>query len=116
MSNNTSSAYEDLKTWILQLPGVTQASHKLGGTEFRVNGVAFMHSHGSSWFDILLSRNDQVAVLRTGLALRHRAQVHDQDGWVSYRIENSQDLTNAKKVILLAYENAKKNSKDVKTK
>lgn len=116
MSDDRSSAYEYLKTWILQLPGVTMASHKLGGTEFRVNGVGFMHSHGSSVADILLSKSDQAAVVRTGMALRHRAQMHDQEGWVSYRIENSQDLVNARKVIMLAYENAKKESIDTKTK
>jgi hypothetical protein len=44
-----SSAYDRLKAWLLQLPGVTEAIHRLGGTEFRVNGVEFMHSHGASW-------------------------------------------------------------------
>src|SRR2546428_13322506 len=104
-----SSAYGGLKAWILQLPGVTDAPHRLGGTEFQVDGVEFMHSHGPSWLDIRLSKEDQASVLKTGQALPHRAQVHTEAWWVSLRIENSQDLGKAKRVIQLAYENAKKN-------
>ncbi len=33
------SIYEALKDWILQLPGVTEAQHRFGGTEFRVDGL-----------------------------------------------------------------------------
>jgi len=107
--------YEDLKAWVLQLPGVTEAPHRIGGTKFQVNGVEFMHSHGHSWMDIRLSKDDQASVLKTGLALPHRAQVHAQDGWVSSQIENSQDLANAKNVTQLAYKNAKKNPADLKS-
>lgn len=104
-----SSVYDRLTAWILQLPGVTEAPHRLGGTEFRVNGADFMHSHGPSQLDILLSQEDQSLVLKAGQALRHRADVHDQAGWVSLRIESSKDLTNAKRVVELAYEYSKKN-------
>jgi hypothetical protein len=104
-----SSTYESLRAWILQLPRVSEASHRLGGTEFQVDRVEFMHSHGSSWLDIRLSKEDQALVLKTGHALPHRALVHAQAGWVSLRIENSQDLAKARKVIQLAYDNAKKN-------
>jgi|SRR6266852_3988870 len=109
-----SSTYESLRAWILQLPGVGEAPHRVGGVEFQVDGVDFMHSHGPSWLDIRLSKRDQASVVKAGQALRHRAEVHAQAGWVSLRIENSQDLANAKKVIQLAYENAKKNPQDVR--
>jgi Family of unknown function (DUF5519) len=109
-----SSAYDRLKPWILLLPGVTEAIHRLGGTEFRVNGVEFMHSHGPSWLDIRLSKEDQSSILKAGHALRHRAEVHDQAGWVSLRIESPKDLTNAKRVVELAYEYSKKNPRGVK--
>jgi Family of unknown function (DUF5519) len=109
-----SSAYDRLKTWILQLPDVTEALHRLGGTEFRVNGVEFMHSHGPSWLDTRLSKEDQSSVLKAGQALRHRAEVHDQAGWVTLRIDSLKDLTNAKKVVGLAYEYSKRNPQGVK--
>src|SRR2546427_12970940 len=103
-----SSTYESLRAWILQLPGVRETPHRVGGVEFQVVGVEFMHSHGPSSLDIRLSKEDQASVLKTGQALRHRAQVHSEAGWVSLRIENSHDLGKAKRVIQLAYEKAKK--------
>jgi len=103
-----SSTYEILRAWILRLPGVEEAPHRIGGVKFQVDGIEFMHSHGPSRLDIRLSKDDQASALKTGEALPHRAQVHAEAGWVSFRIENSQDLANAKKVIGLAYENARR--------
>jgi len=97
--------FESLKTWILQLPGVTQAAHRFGGTEFQVEGLEFMHHHGPSFLDIRLSKNDQATALKSGTALLHRFA--SQAGWVSFRIEKPEDLEAAKKLIRLAYENAR---------
>src|SRR5216684_2716774 len=58
--------FEDLKTWILQLPSVTLATHRFGGTEFQVDGLEFMHHHGPSFLDIRLSKSDQATVLKKG--------------------------------------------------
>jgi hypothetical protein len=107
--------YENLREWILQLPGVREAPHRVGGIEFQVNDVEFMHSHGPSWLDIQLSKEDQTTVVKTGQALPHRAHVHSEAGWVSIKIENSRDLANARSVIQLAYENARKNPADVRS-
>ncbi len=116
------STYESLKAWILQLPGVTEAPHRFGGTEYQVEGVEFMHSHGHTWLDIRLSKEDQASVLKTGQALPHRfapqagwVSFRPQAGWVSFRIEKPQDLANGRKIIELAYENVKKNLEDVKS-
>jgi len=97
--------FEDLKSWILHLPRVTQATHRFGGTEFQVDGLEFMHHHGPSFLDIRLSKNDQAAALKTGTALPHRFA--PQAGWVSFRIEKPEDLESAKRLIQLAYQNAK---------
>jgi len=108
--DDSASIYESLRAWILQLPRVKEASHRVGGIEFQVGGVEFMHSHGATWLDIRLSKEDQASILKTGQALPHRALVHSQAGWVSLQIENAQDLVKAKRVIGLAYENGKKNA------
>src|SRR3989449_11397277 len=63
-----SSTYKSLRAWILQLPGVKEAPHRVGGIEFQVGGVEFMHSHGPTSLDIRLSKEDQASVLKTGLA------------------------------------------------
>ncbi len=99
---------ETLKVWILELPGVTQSPHRFGGTEFQVHGLEFMHCHGPSFLDIRLSQKDQARVLKEGKAQHHRAAQHHQEGWVSFRIEKADDLEGAKKLIQLAYENAKR--------
>lgn len=97
--------FENLKTWILQLPSVAQAPHHFGGTEFKVEGLEFMHHHGPAFLDIRLSKNDQATALKSGRAIPHRFA--PQAGWVSFRIEKREDLEAAKKLIQLAYENAK---------
>ena len=97
----------------MELPGVSDAAHRFGGTEFQVDGVEFMHSHGPTWLDIRLSRDDQASVLKSGQALPHRFA--PQAGWVSFRIKSSQDLENGRKIIQLAYENAKKNLEELKS-
>jgi len=88
--------FEDLKIWILQLPGVTQATHRFGGTEFQVEGLEFMHHHGPSFLDIRLSRIDQATALKKGTALPQRFA--PGAGWVSFRIEKAEDLGPAKEL------------------
>ncbi len=97
----------------MEMPGVSEAAHRFGGTEFQVDGVEFMHSHGPTWLDIRLSRDDQASVLKSGQALPHRFA--PQAGWVSLRIKSSQDLANGRKIIQLAYEYAKKNLEEIKS-
>ena len=97
----------------MELPGVSEAAHRFGGTEFQVDGVEFMHSHGPTWLDIRLSKDDQASVLKSRQALPHRFA--PQAGWVSFRIKSSQDLVNGRKIIQLAYEYAKKNLEEIKS-
>ena len=97
--------FENLKLWTTRLPGVTQAAHRFGGTEFQVGGLEFMHHHGPSFLDIRLSKSDQATALKDGTALPHRFA--PQAGWVSFRIEKAEDLDAAKRLIRLAYDNAK---------
>jgi hypothetical protein len=107
-STNTSERglYDSLKEWIMKHGKVTEASHRFGGTEFQVEGFEFMHSHGRSFLDIRLSKEDQEKALGEKLALPHRFA--PQAGWVSVRLATVKDLENAKTLIQLAYENARK--------
>lgn len=82
--------FEDLRSSILQLPGVTQATHRFGGTEFQIDGLEFIHNHGPSFLDIRLSKSDQEMALKDRTALSHRSAPHA--GWVSFRIEKPEDL------------------------
>ena len=95
-----------LQEWILQLPGVSQSPHRFGGTEYRVNGMEFMHSHGPAYLDIRLSLEDQKQVLETERAEPHRFA--PEAGWVTFRIRSERDLAAAKELVLLAYTNAER--------
>src|SRR5437667_9049361 len=101
--------FENLKGWILRPPGVTQAAHRFGGTEFQAGGLVFMHHHGPSFLDIRLSNSDQATVLKSGRALPYGFA--PQAGWVSFRIEKPEDFEAAKRLIRLAYENARTSMK-----
>ena len=93
-----------LEDWILQLPNVTKAPHRFGGTEYQVHGLEFMHSHGPSYLDIRLSKEDQGRVLREKKAEHHRFA--PQAGWVTSRIRSDEDAENVKDLIQSAYDYA----------
>ena len=95
---------KSLEDWILQLPSVTKASHRFGGTEFQIQGLEFMHTHGTSHLDIRLSKEDQERILKEGKAEPHRFA--PQAGWVTFRIRSEGDVEAAKELIRLAYDNA----------
>jgi hypothetical protein len=97
---------KSLQDWILELPRVTQASHRFGGTEFQVQGLEFMHTHRTSHLDIRLSKEDQERMLTDGKAEPHRFA--PQAGWVTFRIRSEGDVEAAKELIRLAYDNAEK--------
>jgi luciferase-like monooxygenase len=97
---------ESLQDWIQQLPNVTKASHRFGGTEFQVNGLEFMHTHGTSHLDIRLSKQDQEKMLEECKAEPHRFA--PQARWVTFRIRSEKDTETAKELIRLAYDNAEK--------
>jgi Family of unknown function (DUF5519) len=97
---------ESLQDWILQLPDVTKASHRFGGTEFQIHGLEFMHTHGTSHLDIRLSKQDQERILNEGKAEPHRFA--PQAGWVTFRTRLEGDAEAAKELIRLAYDNAEK--------
>lgn len=101
---DTGNQVKSLEDWILQLPNVTKALHRFGGTEYQVQGLEFMHSHGPSYLDIRLSKEDQARVLSKKKADHHRFA--PQAGWVTFRIRSAEDAENAKKLIQLAYDNA----------
>ena len=79
----------------------------MGGTEFQVHGLEFMHTHGTLQLDIRLSKQDQERVLKEGKAEQHRF-VHHAAGWVTFRIRSEEDAEKAKEVIQLSYDHALK--------
>lgn len=108
MATLSKPQYNFLRDWIAELPGVSEAPHRFGGTEFLVDGLEFMHFHGPSYLDIRLSKEDRERVLERGGAQEHRAPKHAQAGWVTFMIRSEDDIPTAKEIIQLAYSNAKR--------
>ena len=104
-SNSSSELYESLKAWILGHANVTTSPHRFGGTEFQVNGLEFMHSHGYAHLDIRLSKEDQQRVLKERKASEHRYAPNA--GLVTLKVHSEADTTKAKDIIELAYKNAR---------
>src|SRR2546427_3020859 len=84
-----------LQEWLLQLPGVSQSPHRFGGTEYLVNGLEFMHSHGPAYLDIRLSLEDQKQVLETERAEPHRFA--SQAGWGPLPIRSGEGFATAER-------------------
>ena len=99
-----------IQEWLLQLPGVSQSPHRFGGTEYLVNGLEFMHSHGPTYLDIRLSMDDQRRVLETRRADPHRFA--PGAGWVTFRIRSDGDVEAAKEFVMMAYKNAERTMRD----
>jgi Family of unknown function (DUF5519) len=78
-----------------------------------VQGLEFMHSHGPSYLDIRLSKEDQERMLSEKKAEHHRFA--PQAGWVTFRIGREEDLEDAKELIQLAYDNADRLMSDHKS-
>ena len=99
------SDLQRFREWIESLSGVTKVPHWFGGTEYQVQGMEFMHSHGDAHLDVRLSKEDQARVLAEGKAERH--QFVPEAGWVTVKIRSARDLEYAKEVVLLAYTRAR---------
>jgi Family of unknown function (DUF5519) len=83
-------------------PGVTTCRHRFGGTELRCGHRELGHLHGSRLADLpfpLLVRDELVA---NGRAEVHH--VHPESGWVSYFIQNADDVARVVTLFRLNYE------------
>ena len=90
-------------------PGVTTGRHRFGGTEFRHGHRELGHLHGGRLADLpfpLLVRDELV---NDGRAEPHH--VHPESGWVSYFIQNADDVARVVALFRLNYERPWRDSK-----
>jgi hypothetical protein len=97
---------QELKSW----PGVTVHDHNFGGLEFRVNGKEMGHMHGDEMVDLPFPKADGKKLISEGKASAHH--FIPQSGWLSYRIEKTEDVAGAIDLFRLQYKRmTSKNSK-----
>jgi hypothetical protein len=83
-------------------PGVTAATHRFGGVEFRVGRRELGHVHGDRLADLPFP-----VAIRRELVAAGRAEPHHilpQSGWVSVRIRRDADADTVIELFRLNYE------------
>lgn len=86
--------------------GVTSASHRFGGTEFRLGRVELGHIHGDSLADLPFPKKTRDSLIESGRAQPHHVLPHT--GWVSRRIRSDADVDDVIGLFRLNYERISK--------
>jgi hypothetical protein len=82
------------------LPGMRVRVHRLGGIGFFHHGKESSHMHGNGLLDCQVGREKRDALISAGCALPHH--LFPQSGWVSFWIENEEDVGPAMELIRIA--------------
>jgi hypothetical protein len=83
-------------------PGVTTATHRFGGIEFRVGRRELGHLHGSRVADLPFPVRVRTDLVTAGQAEPHH--VLPQSGWVSYDIHDTSDIAKVIALFRLNYD------------
>ena len=84
---------ERIEREVLGWPGVEARSHRFGGVEFRVSGHEIGHLHGDRLADLPFPRRVREELVQAGKARVHHVMPHT--GWVSYPINQPEDVKGA---------------------
>lgn len=94
---NLQNLIDQVSSW----EGVTNASHRFGGTEFNLGKVEIGHVHSNGLVDIPYTKK-----IRDVLVADHQAQPHhllDDSGWISFYVKGADDVTQAIRLFRLSY-------------
>jgi Family of unknown function (DUF5519) len=84
---------ERIRSTALSWAGVTEHSHRFGGTEFRLGKRELGHVHGDRLVDIPFPKKVRDEVINAGLAERHH--ILPDSGWVSIWLRTPENLEQA---------------------
>jgi hypothetical protein len=95
--------HEELRQWILALPGVTERPHAgIHEDAFFVGRTMFMHIHGYGHCDIRLPKDVQQQVLAAGIARPHRWA--PEQGYVVSMVNDEKTLESTVELIQASYQ------------
>lgn len=100
----TTNAAAQIRNEVLGWPGVTEAPHRFGGTEFRLGKRELGHLHGDYLADLPFPVRVREELVRAGRAMPHH--ILPQSGWVSYPIRDTAAIPGALALFRLTYERA----------
>jgi hypothetical protein len=87
---------------ILSWPGVSEAPHRFGGIEFRLDGTEMGHLHGDRLADLPFPTRVRDELIAAGRAQPHH--VLPESGWVSFWIRGPEDVAAAVALFRLQYD------------
>jgi len=85
-----------------QWPGIQFGVHRFGGMAFAFDGKESSHLHGNGLLDCFVGKTNRDALVRAGRASPHH--VFPESGWISFWIEDENDVEPALELIRLAVE------------
>lgn len=95
-------AGEEIRTLVIEWPGVTAHPHRFGGTEYRLGRREFGHVHGDSLADIPFTKRIRDELVTGGKATPHH--VLPDSGWVSVPIRSREDVQRVIELLRRAYD------------
>ena len=101
---STPTLTEAVRSELLGRPGVTEASHRFGGIEFRLGRRELGHLHGDRLADLPFPRRIRDELVAAGRATPHH--VLPESGWVSRRVAGPDDVDAVVELFRLSYERA----------
>jgi hypothetical protein len=102
ISNAQKLITQTLASW----DGVSIASHRFGGVEYRLGTRELGHIHGDHLVDIPFPKKVRDEIVQAGLALPHH--VLSESGWVSFYLREEEDVQKAIALLQRSYEIALK--------
>jgi hypothetical protein len=93
-------AMSAIEAAVSQWPGTQVQVHRLGGIGFFHDGKESSHIHGNGLLDCHVGRETRDALISAGRALPHH--LFPRSGWVSFWIEDEQDVGSALELIRIA--------------
>lgn len=87
---------------LLSWDGIEAQPHRFGGTEFRIGKREIGHIHGDSLVDIPFPKKVRDEIIAAGEAQPHH--ILPETGWVSFYLEESQDVEKAIALLKRSYE------------
>jgi Family of unknown function (DUF5519) len=90
----------EIESAVRQWPGMRIGLHRLGGIGFFFHGKESSHIHGNGLLDCFVGRANRDMLVGDGRALPHH--VFPNSGWISFWIEDDEDIQPAIQLIGIA--------------
>jgi predicted DNA-binding protein (MmcQ/YjbR family) len=93
---------------VMSWPGVSAATHRFGGTEFRLGTRELGHIHGDDLVDLPFPNKVGDEIVAAGRAQPHH--VLPRSGWVSFYLNESADIDLAVALLRQSFDLARQQS------